>query len=54
MGEIMTWAEFKQEVERQGIQDTDELLYIDTYPHGGFECRRHRTDDGLEVVEIWS
>lgn len=27
----MTWAEFKRQVEEQGVQDTDNLGWIDTF-----------------------
>jgi len=33
----MKWKEFKKEVERLGIKDTDEILFIDVnYPEAGF------------------
>lgn len=31
----MTWKEFKEAVEAQGVTDDDKVEYIDTYPERG-------------------
>jgi hypothetical protein len=46
----MTWGEFKQFVESNGVTDDDEIRYIDSYCHGPDEMDVIRTEEGL--IEI--
>jgi hypothetical protein len=43
----MTWREFKEEVERQGVKDEDEITFIDLTLARGVACMKFTdaTDD---------
>lgn len=42
----MTWKEFKDEVERAGVSDWDEIKYIDTYGDSPLTINREIAEDG--------
>lgn len=48
----MTWKEFKEKIETNGIKDEDEIFYIDTgnYPN----AEKLNIGESNEGVEIWS
>jgi hypothetical protein len=50
----MTWAEFKQAVEAQGVEDSDEINYIDiSFPSHIEVTRNHHTlPNSFEVTDI--
>lgn len=47
----MTWKEFKDAVESQGVKDADEIGYIDTYPDAGVAVEFR--NDGIKDTRVF-
>ena len=49
---MTTWKQFKEQVEKLGVKDDDEVLYIDAYP--GDELKASREPPGDPWWAIYS
>jgi hypothetical protein len=43
---VMNWKQFKEEVEKAGVTDEDEISYIDVSGYDTITVRRGEMDDG--------
>lgn len=48
----MTWKEFKEAVETQGVKDDDEISYLDTYPERGVHVGWDESPSGKEFFVL--